>query len=98
MHWVSGEKLLQRGEAGNGHVALLALVEAGDTLDGHVVRLGRTRGEDDVFRVGANQVGDVLQSESRMSQHGNAQATNTSGSTPCARPRQPSLPPIPTHE
>jgi len=35
-------------------------VELGCSLDGHVVALGSSRGEDDGFGVGSDEVGDVL--------------------------------------
>ncbi len=39
---------------------LLLFVEAGYALDGHIIGLSSSRGEDNVFGVGANKVGDVL--------------------------------------
>lgn len=44
----------------DGHVLLLALEEPRDTLDAHVVRLGRTGSEDDVLGVRTDEVRDVL--------------------------------------
>lgn len=45
---------------GRDDVLPLLAVKLGNTLDGHVVALGRARRKNDVFRVGPDQVGDVL--------------------------------------
>ena len=42
------------------HVLLLALVETSDTFDRHVVGFGSSRGENDIFRVRSNQIGNML--------------------------------------
>ena len=41
-------------------VLFSVLVETGNTLDGHVVGFCGTRGKHDVFRLSANEVGDML--------------------------------------
>lgn len=43
-------------------VLSLSLVESGDTLDDHVVTLGRSTRKDDIFRASTNQLGDMLSS------------------------------------
>lgn len=41
-------------------MSLFLLVEASNSLDGHVVGLCGPRGENDVFRVGTYELSDVL--------------------------------------
>ena len=53
------EDRLVLGDARDDVVALLA-VHLGDALDREVVRLGRAAGEDDLLRVRADQIGDLL--------------------------------------
>ena len=47
-------------EAGNTHVLLLALVEASDSLDRHIVGLGSARSEDYILGIRTNELRDVL--------------------------------------
>lgn len=42
-------------------------VEAGDTLDCHVIRLCRTRGENDILGVSPDEVRDMLGSQGELS-------------------------------
>ena len=51
-------------DRGDDVVALLA-IHLGDTLDGEVVAFRGARGEDDLLRSRANQLGDVLTRRAR---------------------------------
>ena len=45
---------------GRDDVLFSVLVETGNTLDGHIVGFCGTGSEHDVFRLSANEVGDML--------------------------------------
>jgi hypothetical protein len=46
---------------GGDNMLLLLSVETCDALDDHVVRLGGTRGEDNILGICTNEVGNILQ-------------------------------------